>query len=181
MHERWLSEAKSGNCEAVNSLLRTTDAHVRNVAKRFLPGKKHRQDVEDVLQETLMAIHRDLQKCRAKSWGEYLGWVAVITRNRCYAFLQKSMAAQRDVRKTVAITSWDDLTTRGDVEASAIAKETLGLLNRIAWSHAEDAETLAMRIDGCSCDQIAEATNRDRRDVYKSVRRIKRTLEATLA
>jgi RNA polymerase sigma factor (sigma-70 family) len=99
MNEIVLS-AKTGSASALSQLLVMSDRYVRSVVTRYLGTRYQSQvDVDDVTQDCLISIARDVASSSAQDWDSYKGWLATVARNTTYKAITKIKAARRGADK----------------------------------------------------------------------------------
>lgn len=107
MSDSVLLAAKSGSVDAVNELVVLIQDYVFTVAKNFL-GNNHSPsiDVEDVMQDALLAIIRDLPQCQAETYESFVGWASYVVRNRVYNTITREKCQKRGSGKKVLSLSY---------------------------------------------------------------------------
>src|SRR5437867_1969708 len=74
--ELLLRNARQGQADALGQLLKTYQNYLTILATTQLDSKlRRRMNPSDLVQETLLAAHRDFQKFRGCSEREFLGWL----------------------------------------------------------------------------------------------------------
>jgi len=100
-----LQRAKVGDRDALGSLLNRYRPYLRILALRYLDsGVRQRVDPSDVIQQTCLDIHRDIDGFRGEHEAEWIGWVRKILENNVNQIIRRHIQAQkRSVRKEVMI------------------------------------------------------------------------------
>ena len=162
MSDSVLLAAKSGSVEAVNKLIGLVQDYVFTVAKSFL-GKNHSAavDVEDLMQDALLAIITDLPQCQDETYEGFIGWASYVARNRVYNAVKRMKTQKRGGRaKVVSIDEEylaDDAVLVSE-DRSEEDREQLDILFRLAnGQKSERVRFVALLfMEGLSYDEIAE-------------------------
>lgn len=134
----------SGDKAAYRQLLRSSADRIRKYFSRRLGTGA--AEVEDLVQETLMAIHQ-----RRGSYDKsqpYTAWLHAIARYKLIDYYRRNA-----VRKTVSVNDFEDFLVGDTVEQAMAAHDVADLLSRLPGKQ-RDAIQLT-RIDGYS---VAEAS-----------------------
>lgn len=115
-----LSQAKQGNNAALGSLLQWYVNYLTILASTGLNHQlRRRVNPSDVVQETMLAAHRDFDAFRGQSQNELLGWLRQILINTLHRNFARHMKAEkRDVRREVSL---DAMTNRLEESACNLA------------------------------------------------------------
>tara|TARA_B100000945_G_scaffold313045_1_gene308442 strand:+ start:518 stop:1129 length:612 start_codon:yes stop_codon:yes gene_type:complete len=100
-----LRRAKGGDQDALGTLLLRYRPYLRILALRYLDsGVRQRVDPSDVIQQTCLDIHRDIDGFRGDHEAEWIGWVRRILENNVNQVIRRHIQAQkRSVRKEAMI------------------------------------------------------------------------------
>jgi RNA polymerase sigma-70 factor, ECF subfamily len=103
--ERWLDDARQGQSEPLGQLLQTYRNYLTVLATAQLDQRlRRRMNPSDLVQETLLAAHRDFGKFRGRSEREFLAWLRQILINCLHHAVETHLKAKmRDVRCEVSI------------------------------------------------------------------------------
>jgi RNA polymerase sigma-70 factor, ECF subfamily len=152
-----LEAVRSGSREALEALLVRHEARLYRFARRLC---RHREDAEDVLQESLLAAARGLGGFRgASSIGT---WLYTIARSFCIKKRRRSVFAPVEVsletQASSAARGLVDPARRPDEELSASRLEA-ALEQAIAALDRPYREVLLLRdVEGLSAAEVAEVT-----------------------
>lgn len=123
--DQLLSQAKSGDRQAFGELCQRYSAMLKRAIFRIV---QHREDTEDVLQETLLSAHQHLHTFRGTC--KFSSWITKIGINRSLLLLRKRKTSSRiasagikDDSQTLDI--WEFRDPRPDPEQCYIADQTL--------------------------------------------------------
>lgn len=100
-----IESARGGNVQTLGRLLQLYRNYLSVLATTQLDRRlRRRMSTSDLVQETMLAAHRDFPQFRGGSEGELLAWLRQILSNRLSHAVEKNIHAQkRDVRREVAI------------------------------------------------------------------------------
>jgi RNA polymerase sigma-70 factor, ECF subfamily len=175
-----LDRARSGSGEAVEALLQRHEAKVYRFARRLC---RHREDAEDVLQESLLAAARGLPRFRgASSLGT---WLYAIARSHCIKKRRKSVFAPAEVsldtEARVAAGGVPDPSRRPD-EALEASRLEAALEREIARLDRPYREVLLLRdVEGLSSAEVARVTGLSVAAVKTRLHRARARLREALA
>lgn len=160
----------SGQSEAYQTLLRLCSVRLRSYFGRRLAGREH--DVEDLVQETLIAIHR--KRATYDQSLPFTAWLHGIARYRLIDFLR------RDRRKFEVPVDDDAFELEGgDAFAAILAEIDLESLLARLTPNQVDAIRLT-RIEGYSVRETSELTGQSEPSVKVNVHRGLGRLVATI-
>jgi RNA polymerase sigma-70 factor (ECF subfamily) len=152
-----LEAARSGRGEALEALLERHEARLYRFARRLC---RHREDAEDVLQESLLAAARGLSSFRgASSIGT---WLYTIARSFCIKKRRRSVFAPTEVsldtEASLAARGVADPARRPD-EALEASRLEAALERAIAALDRPYREVLLLRdVEGLSAAEVARVT-----------------------
>ena len=149
--------ARSGNGEALESLLERHEARLYRFARRLC---RHREDAEDVLQESLLAAARGLRSFRGAS--SVSTWLYTIARSFCIKKRRRSVFAPAelslDTEASLAARNVPDPARRPD-EALEASRLEAALERAIAALDRPYREVLLLRdVEGLSTAEVAGVT-----------------------
>jgi RNA polymerase sigma-70 factor, ECF subfamily len=100
-----LNQARGGDTESLGRLLQWYVNYLTILATTQLDRRlRRRVNPSDLVQETMLAAHRDFAAFRGASQAELLGWLRKILINTLHrAFTTHVRAGKRDVRREVSI------------------------------------------------------------------------------
>ncbi len=118
--EKLLAHAKQGDGQDLGDLLQIYRNYLTVLATTQVNGRlRRRVSPSDVVQETMLAAHRDIGKFNGSSEPEFLAWLRQVLLNTIHHAVEKHLKAQRrDVRREI---SFDQLRTDFDKSANAFA------------------------------------------------------------
>lgn len=152
-----LTRAKAGQASALGVLLQWYVKYLTILASTQLDGRiRHRVSPSDVVQDTLLAAHRDFPGFRGQSQGELLAWLRQILIHSLHRAISRHIKAEkRDVRRDVSI----------DHASERFEKSACRLANRLA-AEIESPSAAMQRREG-----VIEFANRlsDLSEAYREV------------
>jgi len=175
-----LDEARAGSGAALEALLERHEAKLYRFARRLC---RHREDAEDVLQESLLAAARGLPRFRgASSLGT---WLYTIARSFCIKKRRRSVFAppevSLDTEASVAAGGVADPSRRPD-EALEASRLEAALEREIARLERPYREVLLLRdIEGLSSAEVARVTGLSVGAVKTRLHRARARLREALA
>jgi RNA polymerase sigma-70 factor (ECF subfamily) len=115
-----LAQAKAGQAKALGSLLQWYGKYLTILASTQLDGRlRRRVSPSDIVQETLLAAHRDFAAFRGQSQGELLAWLRQILINSLHRMIARHIKAEkRDIRRDISI---DQVSNRLEESACNLA------------------------------------------------------------
>ena len=118
-HER-LTRARQGETEYLGELLQWYGNYLSILASTQLDQRlRRRVNPSDVVQETMLAAHRDFADFRGQSQGELLCWLRTILIHTLHRTSAKHVkVAKRDIRREVSI---DEVSNRIEGSATNLA------------------------------------------------------------
>ena len=164
----WMIGGLNGDAEAHTALLRALVPMLRSFFGRRLRGAE--ADIEDLVQETLMAIHT--RRATYDPTRPFAAWAYAVAR-------YKMIDQFRRTRRTVPIEGLEDiLIAEGFEDACAARMDINRLLGGLSDKQARSIR--ATKIDGLSTAEAASAAGYSEVDVKVSVHRGLKTLAARL-
>jgi RNA polymerase sigma factor (sigma-70 family) len=144
----WMRQALQGNTTAYRQLLQTLgDALRATVRQRFALAGAGNGEVEDVVQDTLLAIH-----LKRHTWdpGEPIGpWVAAIARNKLIDVLRR-----RGRQRHVPFEDLEASLFATSTESEDSAADVAGILKQLG--ERQRAIVQLVSLEGCTCRQAGE-------------------------
>lgn len=174
---RLLIEAKNGNVASVGKLLQWYTNYLTILASTQLDSRlKRRVSPSDIVQETLLAAHRDFEAFRGGSQGELLSWLRQILIHSVHRTVDRHVkAGKRDIRRDVSI---DQASDRLEKSAAGLASQlpaaidspsaamqrrerTVDLANRMSDLPDDYREVIVCRVlKGMSFEETAKQMSR---------------------
>lgn len=143
---KWMRAANAGDEAAYRQVLAAFVPILREFARRtLLRYGRGPEDVEDVVQETLLAIHLKRQTWDGKR--PILPWVKAIARNKLIDGLRR-----QGFRQSVPIDDVIDLLPAAETEAELSGAELERLLGRLQGRQAEVVR--AISLEGISIREV---------------------------
>jgi RNA polymerase sigma-70 factor, ECF subfamily len=172
-----LTRARQGDLQALGQLLQWYTNYLTILATSQLDRRiRRRVSPSDVVQEVLLAAHRDFDDFRGSSQGELLAWIRRILINTLHrSFESHVKAGKRDVRREVSIDTITQSLDRSaipllsllhDKTASPSARlsaeeDAIALANELNQLRPQYRDVIIYRIvQGLSFEEIAEAMGR---------------------
>lgn len=175
--ERLINLARDGETEELGNLLEIYFSYLTVLATSELDQRlRKRVSPSDLVQETMLAAHRDFKDFRGNSPQELMGWLRQILINVLHGAIAKHVKARkRDIRREVSI---DQVVTSVDRSAANLASLIPGriespsspvraeervaeLAEHLAELRADYREVIVLRnIQGLAFEQIAERMER---------------------
>ncbi|QDV23334.1 sigma-70 family RNA polymerase sigma factor [Aureliella helgolandensis] len=144
-----LAEARSGNTVALGQLLQWYINYLTVLASTGLDRRLQRRvSPSDLVQEAMLAAHRDFGDFRGQSQGELLCWLRQILVNTLHRAVARHVkAGKRDIRREVSI---DQVTKQLEESTCTLAKllPAHGDSPSAAIRAREDAVDLANQLSG---------------------------------
>ncbi len=142
-----LHQAKAGEASALGSLLQWYVKYLALLASTQLDQRlRRRVSPSDIVQETLLAAHRDFGDFRGESQGELLAWLRQILIHSMHRTIARHIKAEkRDIRRDVSI---DQVSSRLEESACTLARQlpALGDSPSAAMQREEGAIEFANRL-----------------------------------
>lgn len=149
-----------GHSRAYQALLRLTAERLRSYYRRRLPGRE--ADVEDLVQDTLIAIHRKRESYDRRL--PYTAWLHGIARYRLIDFLRREYR-----RATVPFDDQFDGEDDGAVEAILAEVDVANLLAKLS---PKQATAIRMtRLEGLSIREAAQESGQSEPSVKVNIHR----------
>jgi RNA polymerase sigma-70 factor (ECF subfamily) len=175
-----LEAARAGSGEALEALLERHEARLYRFARRLC---RHREDAEDVLQESLLAAARGIPGFRGAS--SMATWLYTIARSFCIKKRRRSVFAPAEVsldtEASVAARGVADPARRPD-EALEASRLEAALERAIAALDRPYREVLLLRdVEGLPAAEVARVTGLSVAAVKTRLHRARGRLRAALA
>lgn len=172
-----LARAKAGQSAALGALLEWYVKYLTILASTQMDVRvRRRVSPSDVVQETLLAAHRDFADFRGSSQGELLAWLRQILIHSLHRTIDRHIKAEkRDVRRDISIDHASQrleesacrlanrLPAAGDSPSAAMQRRegAIEFANRLSDLSPAYREVIVLRIlHGLSFDEIAERMGR---------------------
>lgn len=172
-----LTRARQGDTACLGELMQWYVNYLTILAKTQLDRRiQRRVSPSDVVQEAMLAAHRDFGDFRGVSQGELLCWLRQILINTLHrVFARHVQASKRDVRREVSLDEVARqveesacilaarLPAQGDSPSAAMQarEDAVQLANQLSGLRPQYREVIIYRIlQGLSFEEIAERMNR---------------------
>lgn len=172
-----LNAARRGETEPLGQLLQWYGNYLNILASTQLDRRlRRRVNPSDIVQEAMLAAHRDFPAFRGRSQGELLGWLRTILINTLHRNYEKHVkVAKRDVRREVSI---DQVSSSLEESASNLAallpsdgespsapmrarERSVELANQLSELRPQYRDVIVFRIlQGLGFDEIAKRMDR---------------------
>ncbi|MFO0383795.1 MAG: RNA polymerase sigma factor [Pirellula sp.] len=162
-----LALAKSGDVSSVNSVLEFAIQVSKSQCGRYL---SNRADIDDVAQSVAIKVYKHLANCKAENEGQFLGFVAKITRNACYDFYKSAQC------RVELIGDFDVPSFINEFEAID-AGELLDQAARACGA----VEVVELSMAGHSQSEIGKKLGVTKRVVQSRLERHRKTVQAMVA
>ena len=174
---RLLDEARHGETEPLGQLLELYRNYLTILAATQLDRRlRRRMNPSDLVQETMLAAHRDFGKFRGGTEREFLAWLRQILINCLHHAIETHFKAKmRDVRCEVSIERVSAALDRSAVNLAQVLADpgpspsvpvrqrehAVALANQLAKLRPQYRDVIVFRnLQGLSFDEIAERMNR---------------------
>ncbi|TWU35336.1 ECF RNA polymerase sigma factor SigD [Novipirellula aureliae] len=172
-----LASARGGNREALGTLLQWYGNYLTILASTQLDRRlRRRLSPSDIVQEAMLAAHKDFAAFRGQSQGELLCWLRTILIHTLHRSFDKHVkVGKRDVRREVSLEAVSDRLEQSAVNlASTLAaggpspsapmrarERSVELANQLAKLKPAYREVITLRVlKGLSFDEIADQMGR---------------------
>ena len=175
--EQLLQEARQGQLERVGQLLQLYRNYLAVLATTQLDQRlRRRVDPSDLVQETLLAAHRDFRQFRGRTEREFLAWLRQILINSLHHAVETHLKSKmRDIRCEVSIEQAGNALDRSAVSLgyaladpgpspSATARQreqAVILADQLAKLRPEYRDVIVLRnLQGLAFEEIAQRMDR---------------------
>lgn len=172
-----LQRARTGDSEALGQLLQWYINYLTILASSQLDSRlRGRMNSSDVVQEAMLAAHRDFGDFRGGSQGELLGWLRQILIHTLHRMFSRHFkAAKRDVRRELSLDRVTNgveesacnlaaiLPAHGDSPSSPMQarEDEVVLANLLERLPAKHRDVIVLRVlQGLSFDEISKRMDR---------------------
>ncbi len=171
-----LQQVRSGNTESLGLLLGLYRNYLLVVAANHLDRRlRQRLDPSDLVQEALLAAHRDFADFRGSSEREFMGWLRkILVHCIGHAVETHVKARKRDIRREAIQQPMADASDAGNLwihhvssrdstpsEIYGRGEESLKLLQQLAKLKPEYRDVIVYRnLQGLSFDEVAARMGR---------------------
>jgi RNA polymerase sigma-70 factor (ECF subfamily) len=176
--ERLLDEARQGEPDVLGDLLQLYRNYLTILASTQLDRRlRRRMNPSDLVQDTMLAAHRDFVQFRGNSEREFLAWLRQILINCLHRAVDTHVKAKmRDVRREISIeqasTALDRtavnlvqvLADRGPSPSAPVrqCERVVALADQLARLRPQYRDVIVLRnLQGLSFDEIAERMDRN--------------------
>ncbi len=172
-----IEAARSGDNEQLGQLLQFYFNYLTVLANTQLDQRlRKRLNPSDLVQETMMAAHRDFAAFRGESPQEFVGWLRQILINVLHGAIAKHVkAGKRDIRREISIDQVEMNVDRSATKLATILpgkvespsspvhaqERAADLAEHLAMLPADYREVIILRnLKGLAFDEIAEEMDR---------------------
>lgn len=171
--ERLLKSAQAGTSEELGSLLELYRNYLRVLASTQIGERLQRRvSPSDIVQETMLAAHRDFAQFRGRSEREFLAWLRKVLLNTIHHTVDAHVKAQRrDVRREISMEQIGAALGRSSFNGAAMIADpgpspstpirreeaAVSMANQLAKLKSEYRDVIVLRnLQGLPFDQVAE-------------------------
>ncbi|MCL4204323.1 MAG: sigma-70 family RNA polymerase sigma factor [Pirellulaceae bacterium] len=175
--ERLLNEARQGGVEPLGELLQLYRNYLTILATTQLDRRlQRRMNPSDLVQETMLAAHRDIRRFRGHSEREFLGWLRQILICCLHHAVETHLKTKmRDVRREVSIEQVSAALDRSAFGHGALLvdpgpspsarsrqrERAVALADQLAKLRPEYRDVIVLRnLQGLSFDEIGQRMER---------------------
>jgi len=175
--EQLLDEARQGHLNPLGEVLELYRNYLTILATtQFNRRLRRRMNPSDLVQETMLAAHRDFDKFRGSTEREFLGWLRQILINSLHHAVETHLKAKkRDVRCEISIEQVSAALDRSVVNFANILADpgpspstpmrkrehAVALSDQLAKLRPQYRDVIVLRnLQGLSFDEIAERMDR---------------------
>jgi RNA polymerase sigma-70 factor, ECF subfamily len=175
--EGLLEEARQGEADVFGDLLQLYRNYLTILASTQLDRRlRRRMNPSDLVQETMLAAHRDFQQFRGNSEREFLAWLRQILINSLHHAIETHVKAKmRDIRREISIeqantaldrtaVNFGQILADGGPSPSAPARQrerVVALADQLAKLKPVYRDVIVLRnLQGLSFDEIADRMER---------------------
>ncbi len=172
-----INSARAGNTDQLGQLLQFYFSYLTVLANTQLDQRlRKRLNPSDLVQETMMAAHRDFAAFRGNSPQEFVGWLRQILINVLHGAIAKHVkAGKRDIRREISIDQVEAKVDRSSTKLASIlpgkvespsspmhaAERAADLAEHLSMLPPDYKEVIVLRnLRGLSFDEIAEEMDR---------------------
>jgi RNA polymerase sigma-70 factor (ECF subfamily) len=172
-----IDEAREGGNESLGRLLQLYRNYLTILATTQLNARlRRRVSPSDLVQETMLAVHRDFHQFRGKSEPEFLGWLRrILIHSLHHAIATHVTAKKRDLRAEVSINEVAKSLDRSAVRlANCLAdpgpspstalrqrERSVALADQLARLKPEYRDVIVLRnLEGLSFEEVAARMER---------------------
>jgi len=173
-----LNEARQQQSESLGTLLELYRNYLTILATTQLDQRlRRRVSPSDVVQETMLAAHRDFLKFRGTSEREFLGWLRQILVNCMHRTIERHLKSKRrDARREVSMERVNDQLDRSAADLSHLfvdqgdspsqslhdRERAVMLANQLAKLRPQYRDVIVLRnLQGMSFEEVAERMERN--------------------
>ncbi len=175
--ERLLDEARTGETEPLGNLLQLYRNYLTILAATQLDRRlRRRMNPSDLVQDTMLAAHRDFGKFRGGTEREFLAWLRQILINCLHHAIDTHVKAKmRDVRCEISIEQVSAALDRSVVNFAQVLADNgpspsvparqrehaVALANQLAKLRPQYRDVIVLRnLQGLSFQEVADRMNR---------------------
>ena len=81
-YDELLMAAKGGCIQSINEVQTRCRVHIRSHVTGYLGKRTRSISPDDVCQEVLYLVFRDVYRCRAETWNDFLQFLVTVSRNK---------------------------------------------------------------------------------------------------
>ena len=186
-----LDVARSGNAAILNTIIDVYCVDLSGFIQRQVRGRPESEQVaEDIMQEVLHQVHRDIGTFKGDSEGEFLAWIHQIARNRVKDQIRRDTSKKRQCDLQRLIDVGEEVSRDGRIERGKTPSPSGAAMKKEAAAAVHDAiaqlpehERLVVQmhyIDGYTLADIAQLGNQKANVVRATLQRAREHLKSKL-
>jgi RNA polymerase sigma-70 factor, ECF subfamily len=160
VQQRLLDQARSGDSEALGSLLQQLRPYVRMLIRAAEKrGTQGRQDDSDLIQDSMLVAQQAFPRFHGSSMAQFVAWLRTVTQRTVARCVSVHVAAgKRELSREQALVDLDQLPAVDDDVAHERAASMAAALDRLP----EDMRTVLLGrfLDGLSYAVLADQLGR---------------------
>jgi RNA polymerase sporulation-specific sigma factor len=170
--------AKNGDTDALARLMELSIPFVKAIVKAYYSKEKLAwSDCEDLTQDVLLDVCKNLSKCKVDTWDKYLAWLRTAAIHEVYNWVQKQSALKRGG----GVAKREDVEPTHSRTPEVICSEkeqNMRMLRLVAGLREDQRDVFLMQVDGASSLDISEEFGIPVTTVYKISRQARDKMKA---
>ena len=177
--EQLVERAQNGDKRAEEALLVRYLNLVRSQARRFfLVGG----ETEDLIQEGMIGLYHAIGDFHEKDGGKFSAFASLCVYRRIVSAVKSSLRKKNDPLNNGVAYTGEERSDLSDPETLIVLRDDMREFNRKMSRALSDFEyrVFVMYIDGMTCAEICESTDKTAKSVDNAIQRSKRKLQKIL-
>lgn len=177
-----LESAKRGDADSVNAICNMAYAVVSGTVQcRHKLDRQGSLDRDDLIQDAMLTVARDLHNCQAKSEAQFAVWLRAVAKNKVIEVRRKANVPKRVPEGGVVTLACTPVSSCPDPSQVIIAREAMEGVESVIQSMRPRARKRVAKIvklasEGYSHPEIASLTDSTSQAVYGVLKRFRSTL-----